>query len=598
MKNSKSIKEQFSTFFYFYSFLKNRTFVLVLLSILMSFLDGLGLSMFLPLLTSVADGGESTATSSGNMQKIFDLFVNIGIPLTLINTVIILSVFFVFKGVISFVLHYYQVIVQQFFIRRVRIDLVRKLKNINFKAYVSSDVGRIQNVLTGEIERLSKAQHGYFKSMEQFILVVCYMLFAFFVDYKFAFLVAVGGGLSNVLYKSIYKRTKQASRGLAKHANTFQGQVMQFSGNFKYLKATDGIEAFSKKLETQARIIEKNQKLIGKLVSILSGSREPILIVVICMVILIHVKILGGSMTSILISLVFFYRALSYLMLMQNNWNIFLSNIGSLENIQNQGNIFDEHKEDQGEIVLSDFNNSILVENLHFSYGDVEILKGINLTIKRNTTVAFVGESGCGKTTLVNCIAGLLHPNLGEISIDGVPFSALNRSSLRKRIGYITQESVIFSDTIFNNVTFWEAKTPENIEKFWQVLKQTAMDVFVSALPDGEDTTLGNNGVNLSGGQRQRISIARELYRNIDILIMDEATSALDAESELHIQQSIDDLKGKLTLLIVAHRLSTVKSADSIVMMEKGMIANTGNFAELVNTSGSFNRLVTLQQLG
>ena len=157
---------------------------------------------------------------------------------------------------------------------------------------------------------------------------------------------------------------------------------------------------------------------------------------------------------------------------------------------------------------------------------------------------------------------------------------------------------MIFNDTIFNNVTFWADKNdPENVQRFNEVLKKAAVYDFVSQLPQAEETILGSNGVNLSGGQKQRISIARELFKDIDILIMDEATSALDTETEKEIQNSIDALKGKYTILIVAHRLSTVKNVDRIVLMKEGRIESVGNYQSLFNENLRFKRMVELQEL-
>jgi subfamily B ATP-binding cassette protein MsbA len=211
--------------------------------------------------------------------------------------------------------------------------------------------------------------------------------------------------------------------------------------------------------------------------------------------------------------------------------------------------------------------------------------------------LAFVGESGSGKTTLVNILAGLMPVDEGGMFIDGQKVSELDIRSYQSRIGYITQEPVIFSDTIFNNVTFWDEFSDQNYERFQYALKRASILDYVEKLPKTYNTMLGSNGVNLSGGQKQRISIARELYKNIDILIMDEATSALDTETESSIQENIDALKGEYTLLIVAHRLSTIKNADRIVLMKEGEIENIGNYADLVQNNKEFERMVKLQEL-
>src|SRR5699024_4890563 len=176
------------------------------------------------------------------------------------------------------------------------------------------------------------------------------------------------------------------------------------------------------------------------------------------------------------------------------------------------------------------------------------ILEDVNLRIPKNRSVAFVGESGSGKTTLVNLVSGLLPEGEGEIVVDGTPLREIKKETYQSRIGYVSQDTVVFNDTVYNNVTFLAEPTKENLAKFERVIEKASLSVFLNELPEGKDTVLGNNGINLSGGQKQRISIARELFKEIDILILDEATSALDSETEKEIQDNLDQLKGEYTL--------------------------------------------------
>src|SRR5690606_27059476 len=213
----------------------------------------------------------------------------------------------------------------------------------------------------------------------------------------------------------------------------------------------------------------------------------------------------------------------------------------------------------------------------------------------QNETIAFVGESGSGKTTIINLIISLLTPNKGNILIDGVDSGTIQKESYRRRIGYICQDPVIFNDTIFNNVTMWDSPTEANHIRFKKVMEQTSLTKFIAELSAQENTLLGNNGINISGGQKQRISIARELYKDVDILVLDEATSALDSETEKNIQDQINELQGKLTILIVAHRLSTIRNANKVVMLEQGQIVDINSFEGLQDTSPRFKQMVSLQ---
>jgi ABC-type multidrug transport system fused ATPase/permease subunit len=197
---------------------------------------------------------------------------------------------------------------------------------------------------------------------------------------------------------------------------------------------------------------------------------------------------------------------------------------------------------------------------------------------------------------LLNIIGGLLTPSGGSISIDGLPYTNLNKDLFRKRIGYITQEPVIFDDSIRNNIVMGDEANFDPI-RLARTIQKAHLASFINNLPQKEETQLGNNGISLSGGQRQRISIARELYKNAELLILDEATSALDSETELEIQKSIDELKGQYTILIVAHRLSTIVQADRIIVLKEGSISQMGSFDELIQLGTDFKKMVEMQSL-
>ena len=219
------------------------------------------------------------------------------------------------------------------------------------------------------------------------------------------------------------------------------------------------------------------------------------------------------------------------------------------------------------------------------------------MEIQKNESVALVGESGSGKSTLINLIAGLLPEDGGIIEVDDQPLKSISKITYQERIGYVSQDSVVFNDTLYNNITLWAPKNEQNTARFVKSMQQASLWDFMKELPKGMDTELGNNGINLSGGQKQRVSIARELYKDIDILILDEATSALDSETEKSIQESINALQGKYTLIIVAHRLATIRNVDKIALLDKGRIVDIDSFQKLANKQNRFKKMVELQEL-
>ncbi|WPP52909.1 ABC transporter ATP-binding protein [Catalinimonas niigatensis] len=595
MKNF--IKKYFKSFAYFYQRLRYRIFIRMGLSISVGVLDSFGLAMFLPLLQMVDDSSSVNSEALGKLGFLINGMENMGLNLNLLTILLVMSVFFVLKGLVQYLNGLYEVNLRHYFVKTIRVGLSNALTMMSYKAFVMSDAGRIQNTMSGEVSKVSLAYQNYFGAFQQMVMVIVYMLFAFFIDAKFALLICIGGGGTNFIYNRLYEATKISSRELTIGRNHYQGLILQFVSNFKYLKATGYIKQYNDKLKDTIYLIEESNQKIGKLASIVSAIREPILILVVSTVILIQVNLLDGTLGTILISLLFFYRALSAMILLQTHYNRFLEVSGSMENMTSFEEELEMAKESGGKTKFEKFTNSIELKGVKFDYADQVILRDINLKIYKNQTVAFVGESGSGKTTLINILSGLMPVSAGSIEVDGIDSKSLNTISFQKRIGYITQEPVVFNDTIFNNVSFWAEPTPENYARYERAIHQASIKAFIEELPEKENTLLGNNGINLSGGQKQRISIARELYKDVDILVLDEATSALDSETEEAIQKGLEELQGKYTILIVAHRLSTIKNADRILVMSKGEIVEGGRFSELVRNSSKFQKMVELQEV-
>ncbi|MCF7726535.1 ATP-binding cassette domain-containing protein [Sulfitobacter sp. M220] len=238
----------------------------------------------------------------------------------------------------------------------------------------------------------------------------------------------------------------------------------------------------------------------------------------------------------------------------------------------------------------------IAFENVHFTYParpDVQALDGINLSIDPGETVAFVGPSGAGKTTIIQLILRFYDPASGRITLDGVDLRDVSRAVFRQSVALVPQDPVIFAASARENIRFGRPDATD--AEITAAAEAAAAHGFITALPDGYDSYLGERGVMLSGGQKQRIAIARAILRDAPVLLLDEATSALDAESERAVQSAVDRLSADRTTLIVAHRLATVKKADRIVVLEAGQIVDMGTHDELVTKGGLYARLARLQ---
>ena len=245
-------------------------------------------------------------------------------------------------------------------------------------------------------------------------------------------------------------------------------------------------------------------------------------------------------------------------------------------------------------VELKSFEQKIEFANVNFKYPKSElVLKDINLSINKGKVVAIVGPSGAGKSSLIDLIPRFYDPIDGDVLIDGINLKKIKINSLRKLIGIVTQETLLFNDTIKNNIAY--GLQDASFENIVSAAKTANAHNFIKELSNGYDTLIGDRGAKLSGGERQRISIARAILKNPPILILDEATSSLDTESEVLVQQAIERLMTGRTSIVIAHRLSTVQNADKIVVLNEGKIVETGVHSSLLETDGIYKKLYNMQ---
>lgn len=600
MKFSLKNNSFVSYFKYFYSIIGNKLFLLLALSVFISFLDGMGLTMFIPLLKAVGDGpGQQAAAgnqqSLGQIQTIVNLIRKAGFELTITTVLVVLASLFVFKGLMKYTQMKFYAGLREMFIKKVRFKLVNNLEGLSYSGFLKIDSGKIQNTLTVEVQRLFMSFHFFFTGAQGAMMLLTYMTLAFLANYQFALLVIVGAVASNLLYNKIYKTTKKASNDLSTKGASFNSFLVQTTQYFKYLKSTNTFNKYSGKLKTTIDQAEGLNKKIGQMTAIVTSIKEPIIVLIVTLVIFAQLNWMGASLGSIILSLLLFYRSLNFLVMTQNYWQDFNEHSGGVTSVTSLNKEMASLQEVLGPVVFKTIQEKIEIRDVSLSYDKVKVLDGISIELEKNSTIALVGESGAGKTTLANMISGLIRPDSGEVYIDNVPMAQYNLNTFRDTVGYISQEPVVFNDTIFNNITFWSEPTPDNIKRFKEVLQMASLNAFVEALPDKEETRLGDNGILISGGQRQRISIARELFKHTEVLIFDEATSALDSETEKIIQENIEQLRGNRTIVLIAHRLSTIKEADTIYLLEKGKVTASGSFEEMVNKSSRFQKMVSLQ---
>ncbi len=267
----------------------------------------------------------------------------------------------------------------------------------------------------------------------------------------------------------------------------------------------------------------------------------------------------------------------------------------SIERIENLINENVGIKELPGAKELKEFTHSIELRNVGFSYEDNVVLKNINLTIEKGKTIALVGSSGAGKSTLADLIPRFIDAGEGEVLIDGINIKNYTLHSIRNQMGIVTQEAILFNDSIANNIAL--AKDNASKEEIMHAAKIANAANFIEAKEEGYETNIGDRGLKLSGGERQRMTIARAVLKNPPILILDEATSSLDTESERLVQDAINNLMNNRTSIVIAHRLSTIRHANEIIVLQKGEIVERGTHDSLINQNGFYKRLVDMQEV-
>jgi subfamily B ATP-binding cassette protein MsbA len=414
--------------------------------------------------------------------------------------------------------------------------------------------------------------------------------------------VIVGIGLF-MMFRRLNNRIRDLSRESAEHMGVVGSTFVQTIQAFKYLAATDSAEPLRK--HTLANV-ERTGQLSARLnlvMAFTNAVREPIAVLVIVSIVVIQLSVLQQPLAPIMVSILLFYRGINAILGVQGSWQSVLSQIGAVDVVRDEFRRLANDAESNGSKVIGPLQQRIEFRNVSFAYdSDVgDVLNNVSLVIPANSTMALVGASGAGKSTIIDMLTLMLTPHTGDVSIDGVPGRDIERSSWRRQIGYVLQDAVIFDDSFANNICLWSGdpeRDPALMARIRRAAQSAHLLEFIDSLPGRFATRVGDRGIRLSGGQRQRLFIARELFKEPRLLILDEATSSLDSEAERVIQQSIDDLRGRMTVVIIAHRLATVRSADQVLVFDKGRLVEQGDYTSLRDKAGSrFGAMVAAQTL-
>jgi len=364
------------------------------------------------------------------------------------------------------------------------------------------------------------------------------------------------------------------------------------------LKATATLPSLRRHVRKRVSMVANLNLRMGMRTAILGGFKEPVAVAALLAYIVFEVQVRGGSMASIVVVSLLLYRLLNQALELPTSFQRLNQLIGAVNFVVDFTDEVIRAAERDGSKIIGAIDDDIVFSDVDFDHGERVILRDLNITIPRHQTTGIVGESGAGKTTFFNLLTGLLEASRGTITVAGQDYRTLKRNSLRRLIGYVPQDPVIVNDTIANNICLYSCDPTDPVchARITAAAAAANCDSFVEETEAGLDTYVGDRGMRLSGGQRQRIAIARELFKNPELLIFDEATSALDTEAEAYVQDSIDRLHGERTIVIIAHRLSTVRRCDRLYVFSGGKVVEEGSFEELyANPQSAFRRMCDQQ---
>jgi subfamily B ATP-binding cassette protein MsbA len=573
-------------------------------TILMGFsaiFDGVTLAMIVPLADKVLTNKKIIIpTKLPEFLSSFVDKINNTPPTVLLNYMAIgIIVLFLFKVIFGFLQSYLMSDIGQRVVRDIRTHLYTKLQALSLEYFTHKRGGELISRITNDVKLVENAvSYGATDLVYQSLQVVIFLSLTVFIYFKLAFISII----LVMLISFPIVRVGKMLRKLSKRAQEKMADINSFI--YETIIGTRIVKAFNmeeyeinKFNQTNYDYYKISMKSIKRLL-ILGPSTEFFGCVVGVLVFfwggkeVIEGKISFGVFGLFLGSLLSLIRPFKKLSQVNSlNQQAVAASIRIYE-------VLDTHPtvvEKENPIELTGFQNSVIFDDVWFSYGTQEILKGINLEVKRGSMLAIVGRSGTGKTTLVDLIPRFYDPVKGRILIDGVDIRQMSLKSLRQHIGIVTQETILFNDTIRANIAYGN---PGALEKeIEEAAAQAYAHDFVQHLPLAYDTVIGDRGIKLSGGERQRIAIARALLKNPPILILDEATSQLDSEAESIVQEALDRLIKGRTVFVIAHRLSTIRIASEIVVLEKGVIAEQGSHSELLNKDGLYKRLYQMQEL-
>jgi subfamily B ATP-binding cassette protein MsbA len=516
----------------------------------------------------------------------------------LILVIGLVLILFFLKNIFNYLAMYFITFLRNGVLKDIRNRMYEKITDLPISFYSEKRKGDVIARITSDVLEI---QHSFLSILELLVREPLTILFTigvmFFISVKLTLFVFIFIPLAGMIISRIGKSLKKKSDRVQKEQGEFLSIAEETLGGLRVIKAFNAESRFYKVFSASTeRFFHFSNKLLNRQ-NLASPTGEFLGIVVIGVLLWFGGKMVLVDKTLDASSFIA-YMGLAYNILTpakaisKASYGVKKGNAAAervLQILETENPI----KESDNPVQVKDFTGSLTLNNIAFKYEDDWVLENFTLELPKGKTVALVGQSGSGKSTVANLVTRFYDVDQGEITIDGTDIRRLSKRSLRGLMGLVTQESILFNDSVRNNIAL--GKEDASDEEIIEAAKIANAHDFITQLPKGYDTNIGDSGNKLSGGQKQRLSIARAVLKNPPIMILDEATSALDTESERLVQEALEKLMQNRTSLVIAHRLSTIQKADSIVVMEKGKILETGTHEVLLKQKGVYYKLVAMQ---
>jgi subfamily B ATP-binding cassette protein MsbA len=566
--------------------------VITTLSIVCGLFEAVSLGALVPLINLIATNQEPTGNLWSLLKTILGFFQ---IDLNIITLLIIISIVFLFGQVIVLFKQTLQFNLRFGFVRDIKERVLNQLLYADLSYHNNKKIGHFLDSILIETERAGAGLFVITDIFSNICLITVYILMLVYISFFMTVFCIIIVFFMLLFVNILLKKSKIFGEKCVESNIEINEYATERFNLLKLIKANSTekqeSEIFSK-IADRFGSINTEYMINGAKIDIVFQS---IMFIVAVIIVYLSIYVLSLSFGLIAVFLFVLIRLTTPLRSVNNSRHDLTGLMASLKNVDRT---LTESKDSttvhDGNQMYEGIKEKIALRNVSFSYTPYQpVLTGITFDIRKNELVALAGQSGGGKSTLVDLLMRLIDPTGGSIEIDGTDLRSFDLKSFHAKVGIVSQDVFIFNDSVISNICYGSDEI--SLEKAKHAAKIAYADEFIEQLPQGYYTSLGDRGVKLSGGQKQRIALARAICKNPDILILDEATSALDTESEKIIQNSINAIKHKYTIIVVAHRLSTIQDADNIVVIEEGKIQESGSHNELISRDGTYAKYYALQ---